>query len=91
MELIKHLVLTAVLLLATISSSAITPTVALPEMVVSTENNAEIVSKEQYIDASFYIVPNDREEFGLGSAESPDATEIRGRGNNKWTGVNKKP
>ena len=91
MKLCKYLVLTAVSISAAVSSSAITPTKSLPEMVVSTENNAEIVSKENYIDASFYIVPNEEGGYGLGSAGSSVATEIRGRGNYTWTSFRKKP
>lgn len=91
MKLRKLLALTVACLSVVPVAGGVTPTPTVPEMVLWTENNAEIVSKEKYIKASFYIVPNSKGEYGLGSDLSPVATEIRGRGNFTWVGFKKKP
>ncbi len=64
----------------------------LPVMFINTENGAPIVSKEDYINATYYL-----DNMGLsayesfGSKDAPLPLEIRGRGNYTWTGFDKKP
>lgn len=58
----------------------------LPYMVINTENNQEIVSKEDYISCTV-SVGNAEEAY-----EFTDKTgKIRGRGNTTWVGAPKKP
>lgn len=64
----------------------------LPVIYLDTENNVEITSKEEYVNATFYItVPEGSEYEAVGSANEPIVTEIKGRGNYSWTGFDKKP
>lgn len=64
----------------------------LPVMFINTENSQAITSKENYINATYYI-----ETFGLdgyeavGSKEEQLPLEIRGRGNYTWRDFDKKP
>lgn len=64
----------------------------LPVMFINTENGAEIVSKDDYINATYYL-----DNMGIdgvesfGSVDEQLPLEIRGRGNWTWTGFNKKP
>ena len=64
----------------------------LPVLFINTENGAPIVSKEDYINATYYL-----ETFGLegyaaiGSESEQLALEIRGRGNYTWRDFDKKP
>lgn len=57
---------------------------AIPQIFIVTENNAPIVSKDNYINATITIEGNDWGEDYSGS------TRIRGRGNSTW-GMPKKP
>ncbi len=64
----------------------------LPVMFINTENGASITSKENYINATYYLDnmgDESMESFGSEDAQLP--MEIRGRGNYTWTGFNKKP
>lgn len=54
----------------------------MPQLVITTENSAPIVSKEDYINATFTLTDQDTNIEGT--------TEIRGRGNSTW-GWPKKP
>lgn len=58
---------------------------ALPFLSISTENGAEIVSKEDYLPARFTLKSED------GQVLLGDTTEIRGHGNTTWTDMPKKP
>lgn len=62
----------------------ITWTSAIPQIIIVTENNAPIVSKDVYINATITIEGNDWGEDFTGT------TRIRGRGNSTW-GMAKKP
>ena len=64
----------------------------LPVLHIQTENNAAITSKENYINATYYLDAMGISGYtNIGSAAAPLAMEIRGRGNYSWTGFDKKP
>lgn len=64
----------------------------LPVMFINTENSQSITSKEDYINATYYLETFDLEgyeAFGTESQQLP--LEIRGRGNYTWRDFEKKP
>jgi len=68
------------------------PTKTIPVFYLNTENNADIVSKDYYINATMYIdaagIPG---YTSSGTAQNPIVTGIKGRGNWTWSGFDKKP
>ena len=82
------------LLLACLSVSlqAVSPSGTLPVLYIQTENNAAITSKEDYINATYYLDNMGLSDYqSIGSKAEPLAMEIKGRGNYSWTGFDKKP
>lgn len=70
------------------------PTMAsgtLPVIYINTVDSLPIVSKTDYIDATYWLDPLDTGFEAFGSAEQPLKTEIRGRGNYTWNAFDKKP
>jgi hypothetical protein len=64
----------------------------LPVLHIQTENNAPIVSKDDYINATYYLDAMGQENIeSIGSATVPLTMEIKGRGNYTWKGFDKKP
>lgn len=64
----------------------------LPVLHIQTENNAAIVSKDDYVNATYYLDPMGQEGIqSIGSATAPFTMEIKGRGNYTWNGFDKKP
>lgn len=63
----------------------------LPVIFIDTENNAPIVSKEEYLNATYYIDPLETGFDAVGSKEAPLTLKVKGRGNYTWTGFDKKP
>ena len=64
----------------------------LPMMFINTENNTPITSKEEYLNATYYLDPMGIEGVkAFGSKESPLVLQIKGRGNYTWSGFDKKP
>lgn len=64
----------------------------LPVMYINTENGASIVSKDDYINATYYVDALGLDGYeSIGSETDQQAMEIRGRGNYTWTGFDKKP
>ncbi len=62
----------------------------LPVLYINTEE--EVTSKETYVTGTFYIDALGLEGYSsLGSADSPLALQIKGRGNYTWSGFEKKP
>ncbi len=61
----------------------------LPVMYIDTENNAEIVSKEEYINATMSLQGS--ELFSDNEWLYEGAIEIKGRGNSTWKRFDKKP
>ena len=75
-----------------VSLSAVSPSGTLPVLYIQTENNAPIVSKEDYINATYYLDAMGIAGYeSIGSASAPLTMEIKGRGNYTWTGFDKKP
>ena len=82
------------LLLACLSVSlqAVSPSGTLPVLYIQTENSAAITSKEDYINATYYLDNMGLSDYqSIGSKAEPLAMEIKGRGNYSWTGFDKKP
>ena len=75
-----------------VNADNVTYSKSLPVLFINTVDNAPIVSKEDYVDATYYL-----ETFGLngyeaiGSEEEQFPLEIRGRGNASWANSDKKP
>ncbi len=64
----------------------------LPVLYIQTENNAPIVSKDDYIHATYYLDNKGLSDYqSIGSKSAPLTMEIKGRGNYSWTGFDKKP
>lgn len=62
----------------------------LPVMYITTADSAAIVSKNYYIQASYYLDNLGLEGFdAIGSKESPLTLQIKGRGNASWKGEKK--
>lgn len=75
-----------------VSLSAASPSGTLPVLYIQTENNAPIVSKEDYINATYYLDAMGLTGYqSIGSASTPLTMEIKGRGNYTWKDFNKKP
>ena len=63
----------------------------LPVIYINTEGHQDIVSKEEYIHASWWLDAMGIEGFdSIGSTEEPLGMQIKGRGNYTWTHYNKK-
>ena len=57
----------------------------LPVLYINTEGNLPVVSKEEYLSATYYLDANGFDQYeSIGSAEAPLALEIKGRGNASW-------
>lgn len=64
----------------------------LPVMYIQTENNAPVVSKDDYLNATYYVDALGITGYeNIGSATVPLTMEIKGRGNWTWRGFDKKP
>lgn len=64
----------------------------LPVMFITTEGNSPIVSKEDYLNATYYVDALGLDGYeSIGSADAPLPLQIRGRGNYTWIGFDKKP
>lgn len=86
---------TFLLLLAVLTGiglSATTYSGTLPVLFVNTDNGVDVVDKETYLTATYYLDPmGDSTVTAFGSAESPLPLQIKGRGNWTWSGFEKKP
>ena len=73
-------------------ANAVTPSGSLPVLYITTENHTPITSKEDYLDATYYLDNKGLSGYeSIGSAAAPLTMEIKGRGNYSWTGFDKKP
>ncbi len=73
-------------------ATAVQPSGTLPVMYINTENNQTITSKDDYLNATYYLDAKGISGFeNIGTATAPLNMEIKGRGNYSWTGFNKKP
>lgn len=87
----KKFLLLSFALISAFVLKAVEPSGTLPVIYITTQNNAEITSTENYINATFYIDAKSSGYASLGSATSQTATKIRGRGQASWTDYDKKP
>ena len=72
--------------------AAVSPSGTLPVLYIQTENNAPITSKEDYINATYYLDNMGLSDYqSIGSKAQPLNMEIRGRGNYTWRDFDKKP
>ncbi|MDE5996817.1 MAG: CotH kinase family protein [Muribaculaceae bacterium] len=64
----------------------------LPVMFINTEGNQPITSKDEYLQASYYLDSMGVEDVeAIGSQDDQALMQIRGRGNYTWWGFDKKP
>lgn len=57
----------------------------LPVLYINTEGNQPVVSKEEYLNATYYLDAEGFEQYeSIGSDSEPLALQIRGRGNASW-------
>lgn len=88
----KRVIFSFFLILFGLSSFAANYSGTLPVLFINTENNAPIVSKDDYLNATYYLDAMGVEGVeSIGSAASPLTMEIRGRGNYTWKDFDKKP
>lgn len=63
----------------------------LPVLFINTEGHHDIVSKEEYLHADWWLDNMGNEDFqSLGSPDAPLGTQIKGRGNFTWTDCEKR-
>lgn len=73
-------------------ATAATYSGSLPVMFINTEGGAPVDSKENYVDATYYLDPMGVAGVeAIGTKDEPLALKIKGRGNYTWTGFDKKP
>mgnify|MGYP006336419879 FL=1 len=88
----RYIYLSLCCLWASLSMHAASYSGTLPVLHILTENNAPIVSKDDYINATYYLDAMGQENIeSIGSATAPLTMEIKGRGNYTWKGFDKKP
>lgn len=88
----RYIYLSLCCLWASLSMHAASYSGTLPVLHIQTENNAPIVSKDDYINATYYLDAMGQENIeSIGSATAPLTMEIKGRGNYTWKGFDKKP
>lgn len=87
----KKNLLSAIAITIAFIAGAVSPSGSLPVIYVTTQNNAEITSTENYINATFYIDAMNSGYTSLGSSTSQTAMKIRGRGQSSWNNYDKKP
>lgn len=64
----------------------------LPVLHIDTKGNAPIVSKEEYLNATYYLDALELDGYeSIGNRENPLPLKIRGRGNSSWSNYDKKP
>ena len=64
----------------------------LPVLFINTEDSCEIDSKEEYVEAEWWLDNQGDERFeSIGSKNMPLGMQIKGRGNATWTYLEKKP
>lgn len=65
---------------------------SLPVLFINTEGHRDIVSKEEYLRATWWLECWEMEEYeSIGSVDAPLGMQIKGRGNSTWTNPDKKP
>lgn len=62
----------------------------IPALYIETENHAPIVSKTEYLNATYWLEPLGADGItALGSKDAPLSMQIRGRGHSSWKGAKK--
>jgi hypothetical protein len=90
--MMKRFFFLLLILLARLSVSAASYSGTLPVLHIQTENNAPIVSKDDYIPATYYLDALNLAGYeSIASAQAPLTMEIKGRGNYTWKDFDKKP
>ncbi len=88
----KRLFLFSLFLTFMLSLNAVSPSGTLPVLYIQTEGNKQITSKEDYLNATYYLDALGLNGYeSIGNASSPLVMEIKGRGNYTWRDFNKKP
>ena len=89
----KRVLFLSTLLLCLVNmANAVSPSGSLPVLYIQTENKKPITSKEDYLNATYYLDAKGIAGYeNIGSATAPLNMEIKGRGNYSWTGFDKKP
>ena len=71
---------------------AVQPSGTLPVLYITTENKTPVTSKDDYLNATYYLDAKGISGYqNIGSVSAPLNMEMKGRGNYSWTGFNKKP
>lgn len=81
------------MLLVCLTALGAGPSGTLPILHIDTDNGQSIVSKEDYVDATYWLETKGVADMGenIGTQQEPLAMQIRGRGNYTWVGFDKKP
>ena len=88
----KQYILTYLFCLIALAMQAVNPSGTLPVLYIQTENNTPITSKENYLQATYYLDAMGVSGYeSIGSAAAPLTMEIKGRGNYTWRDFEKKP
>ena len=89
----KRVLFLSTLLLCLVNlANAVSPSGTLPVLYIQTENKKPIISKEDYLNATYYLDAKGIAGYeNIGSATAPLNMEVKGRGNYSWTGFDKKP
>lgn len=88
----KQYILTYLFCLIALAMQAVNPSGTLPVLYIQTENNTPITSKEDYLQATYYLDAMGVSGYeSIGSAAAPLTMEIKGRGNYTWRDFEKKP
>lgn len=88
----KQYILTYLFCLIALAMQAVNPSGTLPVLYIQTENNTPITSKENYLQATYYLDAMSVSGYeSIGSAAAPLTMEIKGRGNYTWRDFEKKP
>ena len=85
----KRILLLLLTIYSVCTSQAAVYSGTLPVLYIQTENNATIVSKDYYLNATYYVDALGLTGYeNLGSASAPLTMEIKGRGNYTWKDFN---
>lgn len=89
----KHCISTlAMLLMGVVSLFAANPSNTLPVLHIDIENGAEVVTKDPYLNATYWLDPMGVDGIeAFGTQAEPLVLKIKGRGNYTFTGFDKKP
>ena len=72
------------------SQSVVSVSGTLPVIYIDTENHQPIISKEEYLNATYWLDPMNAEGIeALGTKDEPLPLQIRGRGHSSWKGAKK--